>query len=56
MEGIPLHAWSESTFRCLKGSLGQLVEVDEDAILKRRVDVCFVCRCFEICMSAYRNQ
>lgn len=34
-----LHAWSESTFKSLGGCLGQVLEVDKDAILKRRVDV-----------------
>lgn len=34
MEGIPLHAWSEDAFRCLGGCLGQVVEIDESALLK----------------------
>lgn len=42
MEGIPLHAWSEDTFRCLGGCLGQVVEIDEAGLLKRRVDVLWV--------------
>lgn len=39
MEGIPLHAWSETIFQQLGGCVGYVVEIDEDAVRKHRVDV-----------------
>lgn len=39
MEGIPLHAWSENIFQRLGECVGQVVEIDEDALFRRRVDV-----------------
>lgn len=39
MKGIPLHAWSETTFRLLVDCVGQVVKIDEDALLRRRMDV-----------------
>lgn len=38
MEGIPLHAWSEKVFRCIGECFGQVLEVDDDSVTKRRVD------------------
>lgn len=39
MEGIPQHAWTETTFRRLGDCVGQVVKIDEDALLRHQVDV-----------------
>lgn len=37
-----MHAWSEKVFLMLGSCLGQVVEIDADAVQRRRVDVVWV--------------
>lgn len=38
LEGIPFHARSKKIFRCIGECFGQVLEVDEDFVLLRKVD------------------
>lgn len=38
MEGIPLHVWDESVFKCLGDCLGVVMKIDDAAKQKRRID------------------
>lgn len=38
LEGIPLHAWDESVFKCLGDCLGVVMEIDDAAKQKKRID------------------
>lgn len=40
--GTPLHTWSKRVFCCLGKCFGIVLQIDEDAILRRRVDVVFI--------------
>lgn len=43
MEGIPLHAWDAKVFHRLGESLGVVLEIDEAAAMKQRIDrVCLL--------------
>jgi hypothetical protein len=37
--GIPLHAWGTATFRTLVKNCGTFLEVDDETLTKKRLDV-----------------